>query len=342
MENPSIVFDQPRVVGIVDAGLPRLKPGEILVETALSLISTSTELTILSGDFPRESVWAAYGKYPFGAGYSNIGRVTQVGDGVDPVLIGRRVATRTPHAAWTQSPAASAIIIPDNVTDEQAAFFTIAGIVMNSVRRANLGWGESVAVFGLGLLGQFAVRFAEIAGAWRIFAIDVARPRLEMLPQSPTIVAMDSAAGDLRKRIRDANRGRLTDLVFEVTGNPKLIPDEFRVLGRQGRFIVLSSPRGPTPFDFHDLCNAPSFTIIGTHEMSTPSAATPDNPWTAKRNCELFFDYVAERRIEVDSLISHRVAFSDAPDIYRQLLADRSNAMGVIIEWKSASRPESV
>jgi 2-desacetyl-2-hydroxyethyl bacteriochlorophyllide A dehydrogenase len=337
MQNPAIVINQPRVVKIVDGGVPRPKPGEMVVETAVSLISTGTELTILSGDFPPDSVWAAYGKFPFVVGYSNIGRVTQVGDGVDPTLVGRRVATRSPHAAWTASPAASAVIVPDNVTDEQAAFFSIAGIVMNSVRRANVLWGESVAVFGLGLLGQLAVRFAELAGAWRIFAIDLARPRLEMLPHTPAIVAMDPAEGELRKRTRDANRGRLADVVFEVTGNPKLIPDEFRVLARQGRFIVLSSPRGPTPFDFHDLCNAPSFTIIGTHEMSTPSVATPDNPWTARRNCELFFDYVAERRIEVDPLISHRVPFSEAPDIYMQLLEDRSSAMGVIIDWKAAS-----
>jgi 2-desacetyl-2-hydroxyethyl bacteriochlorophyllide A dehydrogenase len=335
IENPTIVFDQSRVVQIIDAGMPRPKAGEVLVETTVSLISTGTELTILSGDFPPDSVWAAYGKYPFVAGYSNIGRVTEVGDGVDPGLVGRRVATRSPHAAWTASPAASAVTIPDNVTDDQAAFFTIAGIVMNSVRRANLRWGESVAVFGLGLLGQFAARFAEIAGASRIFAIDLARPRLAMLPQSPTIVAMHPDDGDLRTRIREANRGRLADVVFEVTGNPKLIPGEFRILGRQGRFIVLSSPRGPTPFDFHDLCNAPSFTIIGTHERSTPSSATPDNPWTAKRNCELFFDYVAERRVEVDSLVSDRVPFTNAPDIYQRLLADRSAAMGVILEWKN-------
>ena len=336
MLNPAIIFDQPRVVKIVDTPMPRPKPGEILVETAISLISTGTELTILSGDFPPNSVWAAYGKFPFLAGYSNVGRVTQVGDSVDSALIGRRVATRSPHAAWTASPTSSAVIVPDEVTDEQAAFFSIAGIVMNSVRRANVRWGESVVVFGLGLLGQFAVRFAEIAGAWRIFAIDVALPRLGMLPHSPAIVAMRSGEGDLRARIREANRGRLTDVVFEVTGNPKLIPDEFRVLGRQGRFIVLSSPRGQTTFDFHDLCNAPSFTIIGTHEMSTPSAATPDNPWTARHNCELFFDYVADRRIEVDSIVSHRVRFGDAPDIYMRLMADRSNAMGVIIDWKAS------
>jgi 2-desacetyl-2-hydroxyethyl bacteriochlorophyllide A dehydrogenase len=334
MDNPTVVFEQPRVAKVVPAELPRPKRGEILVETIASLISTGTELTILSGEFPEHSVWAAYGKFPFVAGYSNVGRVTEAGDEVDRALVGRRVATRSPHAAWVTAPAASAVVIPDAVTDEQAAFFSIAGIVMNSVRRANVHWGESVVVFGLGILGQLTVRLCELAGAWRIFAVDVAKPRLALLPQTAVVVALNALEGDVRARVRDTNHGRLADVAFEVTGDPRLIADEFKVLRRQGRFIVLSSPRGPAPFDFHDLCNAPSFTIIGTHEMSTPAVATPDNPWTARRHYELFFNYVAEGRIKLDSLVSDRVPFAEAPEMYARLLADRSNAMGVILDWK--------
>jgi threonine dehydrogenase-like Zn-dependent dehydrogenase len=148
------------------------------------------------------------------------------------------------------------------------------------------------------------------------------------------VVALNALEGDVRARVRDTNHGRLADVAFEVTGDPRLIADEFKVLRRQGRFIVLSSPRGPAPFDFHDLCNAPSFTIIGTHEMSTPAVATPDNPWTARRHYELFFNYVAEGRIKLDSLVSDRVPFAEAPEMYARLLADRSNAMGVILDWK--------
>jgi len=336
MNNPTIVFEQPSVVKIVPTELPRPQRGEILVETIVSLISTGTELTILSGEFPAQSVWAAYGKFPFVAGYSNIGRVIAVGDDVDRSWIGRRVATRTPHAARVTTPAAAAVVVPDEVPDDQAAFFSIAGIVMNSIRRAHVNWGESVVVFGLGILGQLTVRFAELAGAWRVFAVGVARPRLSLLPDTRAVVAMHAHEGDVRTRVRDANDGRLADVAFEVTGDPKLIADEFKVLRRQGRFIVLSSPRGPAPFDFHDLCNAPSFTIIGTHEMSAPAVATPDNPWTTRRHCELFFDYVAERRVQIDALVSHRVPFNDAPGIYARLLADRSQAMGVILDWKGA------
>ena len=110
-----------------------------------------------------------------------------------------------------------------------------------------------------------------------MFAVDVAKPRLSLLPKGPTVVALHALECDIRARVRDANHGRRVDVTFGVTGYPKLIADEFKVLWRQGRFIVLSITRSPTPSDFHDLSNAPSFTIIGTHEMPAPAVPTPDS-----------------------------------------------------------------
>lgn len=97
---------------------------------------------------------------------------------------------------------------------------------------------------------------------------------------------------------------------------------------------MLSSPRGKTSFDFHDFCTSLSFTIIGTHNGSHPEHATLDNPWTKIRDAEFFFDIVADGEIELDRLISHKVRFTEALDMYRMHLEDRSKAMGVILEWE--------
>ncbi|HKN01910.1 MAG TPA: zinc-binding alcohol dehydrogenase [Candidatus Binataceae bacterium] len=334
MSNPTIVFERPQTVAIHQREKPVPAAAELLIQSRLSLISTGTELTILSGDFPEKSVWAMYGRYPFVAGYSNVGVVADVGAGIDRSWIGKRVATRAPHTAWVSAPMRAAVMIPDEVRDEDAAFFAIAGIVMNAVRRARVAWGESIVVYGLGILGQLAARFAQIAGARKVFGVDVADARLALLPESPSIVPTDARHGEIAPRVRNANRGRLADVVFEVTGDPSLITGEFSALRRQGRFVVLSSPRGPALFDFHDLCNAPSYTIIGAHEMSHPAAETLDNPWTNLRHYELFFDYIAARRLDVAPLLSHRVPYAQAPATYRKLLTDRSSYMGVLIDWR--------
>jgi threonine dehydrogenase-like Zn-dependent dehydrogenase len=228
-----------------------------------------------------------------------------------------------------------ATIIPDEVPDEHAVFFSIAAIVMNGVRRSALAWGESAIVYGLGLLGQFAARFCEIAGARRVFAVDVAENRLAMLPRSPAIVPVNPSDTDIRALVRDHNHGRLVEVAFEVTGDPALIPGEFAALRRQGRMVILSSPRGPTPmFDFHNLSNAPSYTIIGAHVTSHPEIESPANQWTQIRHFDLFFDYLCETRIDVAPLISGIVPYAKAPETYAALLENRIPSMGIIFDWR--------
>ena len=58
MDNPTIVFRGPGDVALEERPKPELKAGGMLAETSCSLISTGTELTILSGEFPKGSAWA--------------------------------------------------------------------------------------------------------------------------------------------------------------------------------------------------------------------------------------------------------------------------------------------
>jgi threonine dehydrogenase-like Zn-dependent dehydrogenase len=163
--------------------------------------------------------------------------------------------------------------------------------------------------------------------------IDIADSRLKFLPDDPLIIKLNPNEVDVVSAVEKITRGRMASVIFEITGDPNLIPSEFKILRRQGRFVVLSSPRGRTIFDFHDLCNSPSFTIIGAHNSSHPRYATLDNPWTNKRHAELFFDLIADHQIDVSRLISHRVSYEKAIEIYNMLLIDRSQAMGVLFEW---------
>lgn len=331
--NPTVIFPAPGSIVIEDRSRPTPGSGELLVKTNRTLVSTGTELTILSGEFPLHSEWADYGEFPFAPGYNNVGIVVAVADDVDTDWIGRRVASYGTHAAFVAVSAASVHIIPDELTDDQAAFFTIGEIVLNGVRRGSVTLGEAVVVYGLGLLGQLTAQLCALAGARPVVGVDVAPSRLALLPDGPAFVAVDPTQLDVPEEVNRLTRGHMADVVFEVTGNQQLIPEEFAPLRPQGRFVVLSSPRGPTLLDLHDLCNAPSYTIIGAHNSSHPEHETPDNPWTKQRNVELFFDLVAGGELSVDALISHRVPASSGPELYQMLLEDRAQALGVILEW---------
>src|SRR5678809_640345 len=108
-------------------------PGQALLRTECTLISTGTELTMLTGDFPPASRWAQWVKYPVGAGYSSVATVIEVGEGVDRVKPGDRVASTAGHATHALHPANHLWPIPDGVDVEAAAFSTLAEIVMGGV-----------------------------------------------------------------------------------------------------------------------------------------------------------------------------------------------------------------
>lgn len=332
--NWTVVFAGKGKVVLEERPMPELKPGQLLVQTICSHISTGTELTILSGDYPRDSIWEQYSQYPFDAGYSNIGRVIGTGDGVSDEWIGRHVASYATHAVYNTISLDDVRVVPDGVDLEDATMFTIAEIVMNGIRRGHVNWGESVVVFGLGILGQLAVRLCSYSGAMPVFGVDTAEKRLRFLPEISRVIRVNPKQQDVSKIVKENTKGRMADVAFELTGDPKVISSEPSVLHKQGRLVILSSPRGPSMFDFHDLCNAMSLQIIGAHNLSHPPHPTFDNPWTKQRHGELFFDLLINHDLVVEDLITHRVSFREAPAIYGALLQDRSNFMGVILRWQ--------
>ena len=327
-----VVFEEPRKVLIKYRDLPKPSGKQILIETTMTLISTGTELTILSGDFPPKSAWAEYGRYPFIPGYSNVGIVVDKGEDVRDIDIGDRVASTAPHSQYALISSENVVKIPDKVSDEEAVFHTIAIIVLNSVRLARISLGDCIVVMGVGLLGQFTIIFSKLCGGFPIIAVDLSEKRLKLAKISG---ASKTVIGDnIYDKIYELTERRLADIVFEVTGNPNVIPKAIKLLRPLGKFIVLSSPRGPTLLDFHDEVNRPSRIIIGTHNSSHPLYETPYNPWTKRRNREIFFKLLENRIINIKHLISHRYWWMDADKAYSMLLKDRTQAMGVILKFK--------
>lgn len=328
----AVVFVGPGSVAVQEQPVPQPDKGQILIRTIKSMISPGTELSLLSGDSQPGSIWADATQFPAYPGYANVGEVIGVGEGGDESMIGRRVASYTPHARFVTITSDLYWPIPDGVDDESACFFVFAQIIMNAVRRSGLTWGESAVVYGLGILGQLTARICVLAGARPVFGVDVSEKRLGLAGGG--VIPVNPSKEGVPAVVKESNSGRLADVLFEVTGNAELIQAEMKALRSVGRLVLVSSPRRPTIFDFHDFCNNPSFTIIGAHNWSHPESPTCLNPWTRGRHAELFFDLLKEGRLEVSSLITHRSAAHDAPLMYQILQEKGSPALGVVLEWE--------
>lgn len=335
MKGFRIVFTTPNKIDIEEFDIKEPTENEVLIETIATLISTGTELTALTGEFPEKSAWSAYVKYPFLPGYSSVGKVIKCGSKVKDFMIGDIVAATSPHATHAVVRADQLIKVPENVSIEDACFHTIAAGVMNSVRLAKVSLGESVVVTGLGILGQMAIIFSKMAGAYPVIALDIAENRLKIAEDSGATHTLRADNWDnIREEVKRITKGRMADKVFEITGNHNVIPEAITLTRSLGCLIILSSPRGRTVMDFHDEVNRPSRIIIGTHFTSQPEYETPYNPWTRNRNTELFFDLLSAGYLKISHLISHRYRWYEAEKAYEMLMKDRAKAMGVILSFK--------
>ena len=108
---------------------------------------------------------------PMPLGYSNAGLVVEVGPGVTQFAVGDRVASNGGHAEMVSRPVNLCAKIPAGVSDEQASFAVLGSIGLQGIRLLRPDLGETVAVFGLGLIGLLAVQLLAGSGA-RVLGID--------------------------------------------------------------------------------------------------------------------------------------------------------------------------
>src|SRR5690606_27676151 len=101
---------------------------------------------------------------PLPLGYCNVGRIIAVGKGVQEFKVGDRVASNGHHAEYVAVYKNLVAKIPDNVSDEEAAFTVVGAIGLQGIRLANPTLGETVVVVGLGLIGLITSQLLKANG----------------------------------------------------------------------------------------------------------------------------------------------------------------------------------
>jgi Threonine dehydrogenase and related Zn-dependent dehydrogenases len=331
--NTAVAFTGENLVELREPPVPEPAAGEVLIRTRRTLISTGTELTCLGRRFEPGSHWDQWVKYPFFPGYSNAGVVVKTGAGVTAFKPGDRVASRAAHQRFVVAPEDALVRIPDAVSDDEAVWFGIACIVQNGVRRARHELGDAVVVIGLGLLGQLAVQFTRLLGAREIIAIDTAPRRLEFARAHGATLALEKSAADARADVLAATGGRLADVVYDVTGHPAVLPHTFPLTRTLGKIVLLGDAGNPTQQHLTGELISRGLGIIGAHDNNPPKIATDADWWTRNHMADLFMTYLAQRRMRVADLVTHRFAPAQAAEAYRRLVEDRSTAMGVVFDW---------
>lgn len=204
-------------------------------------------------------------------------------------------------AEYMTAPAVNLVSLPDNVPDDIGAIITdaVATPFHALVERGGLTPGETVAIFGIGGLGQHAVQLARAFGAGRLIAIDNRPEQLEHALALGADHAFLATDPQLHNKMREVNNGRGVDLAGVFVGSSAAIGAAFSAVAKGGRLVIVGLTQ--------DEVTLPPSSSFARREISLIGSG-------GFRMDELVhvIDLVAVGRLDLSASISHRISLDDA------------------------------
>ncbi len=317
-------------------------PGQVLIETEASAISPGTELAIYTGVHQwLADPTRAWPKFPFVPGYSAVGRITAVGKDVTAFAPRQRVIWSGRHESHALVDVAGAhpLLYPINaeVAAPAAACAMLTRFPLTALVQCGQTLGQSVAVLGLGLIGQLALRLFSAAGAYPLIGIDFMAGRRALAMTTPGVATLDPEAGDLKAALQALNGGALPDVVVDATGAPNAVRTAMSVVADGGKVIMVGSPRGIAgDVDFYWDLHGRSLSLIGAHGSAIGPEPREKFPFVRDRALRLIVHFLESGKLRVDDLVLHHVPARELHTMYEGLLHQRDEFLGVTLDWQAS------
>ena len=334
MQRKIITFVEPKVAKLMDGEIAAPKAGEVQVKVAVSSVSSGTERANLIGDPNIAPSKGAGVTFPRTLGYSTSGTVTAVGEGVEDLKIGDRVAMIwTIHASYVNIPAKYAFKLPDSVSFEDAALFHISIFPMAAIRKCRLEIGESAIVMGMGVLGLMAVKLLRLAGAAPIIAVDPNPVKREVALKNGADYALDPYDPEFAKTAKELTNGGVK-VGIEVTGIGAGLDGILDCMAHFGRVALLGCTRNKDfSIDYYRKVHFPGITLIGAHTHARPRQESHDGWWTQADDMKAVIKLTEMGRLHLTELIEETHSPEEAFDVYTRLANEPSFPM-VQFDWR--------
>lgn len=353
---------------VAEVPAPALLPGSLLVRNQFSAISSGTEglmmelasKSLLGKALARpdlvkrviekvklEGIKEAYLQsrarleQPVPLGYSSAGTIEEAGAEVKGFHKGERVACAgsgfASHAEAVSVPASLCVTVPYEVKTEHAAFACLAAISIHSLRIASVKSGEPVLILGLGLLGQIA---CQIAHAWgiRALAADINPVRVKLALEHGAddggVVGEDDIAALVRGFTN--NKGAKAVIIFASTQSQEPLELASEVCGDGGKIVApgmigLNIPR--RIFYEKELS-----LVVPRFAGSLDSHSDSNTCDSVAANMKEFLRLAEEKKIDIESLITHRFQIGEAEKAYALLKGkERGKILGVLLSYSAFS-----
>lgn len=332
--------------------VPQVKAGSVLIRTTRSLVSLGTERMLVEfgkanlidkarqqpdkvkqtldklktdGIMPTlEAVFNKLGQ-PLPLGYCNVGKVIAVGRGVTEFVVGDRVASNGNHAEYVCVPKNLVAKIPDNVSDDEAAFTVIGSIGLEGVRLIKPELGETVVVIGMGLIGLMSAQIL-IANGCRVVGVEFDQAKLDLAAQWGVIPVNPSKGDDQVKVVEELTGGVGADAVLiTASAHTNDIIHNACLMSRKRGRVVLVGVIGldmrrddfyKKELSFQVSCSYGPGRYDEDYENKGIDYPLPYVRWTEKRNFETILQLISNKKVDVQSLITENVELENYKEIY--------------------------
>jgi len=257
-----------------DVAVPEPGPDEVLIRVKATAIC-GTDIHIYSWDqYAQERI-----KPPMIFGHEGCGEVARIGSRVRGYALGDLIAVETHipcgecfqcrtgsqhicermaiigvhtdglFAEYARIPASCCWKLPPGTDPDLGAILEPMGVAINGLLKEDIN-NKTVAIFGLGPIGQFGLAAAAFWGASSIFAVEPNAYRLDMARRLvPKATLLNPSERDEVKAILEATAGRGVDVSLEISGDPHGVKRAFQVVRKGGRVSLIGLPSRPIELD---------------------------------------------------------------------------------------------
>ena len=340
----------PRIVDRVHEPARAFAAGEVRVRTLLSGVSAGTELTFYRGTNPYlHKRWDAPQRlfvpggqdggsvaYPLTSwGYEEVGEVVEVAQGAE-IEPGTRVFGTWGHRSEHVMPAADAAwrTLPADADPIVGTFSHIGAVALNGVLDAHPRLAETVALFGLGVVGQLVAQLLRRAGA-TVIGVDLLSERRAKAAQLGTDVLVEAEQGEVAERIKALTAGRGADVCIEASGSTRALHEAVRACAYGSRVVALGFYQGEAGGlslgeEFHHNRVQIVCSQIGG------VASELQQRWDRARLVGTFMRLAVAGSLRCAELVAHRVPVADAAQLFNLLDEQPQSVLQAVLDFQDA------
>ncbi|PHS07662.1 MAG: dehydrogenase [Kordia sp.] len=363
------------VTELAELPSPKVKRGQVLIQTTRSLVSLGTERMLV--EFGRASLIqkarqqpdkvkmvldkikaegliptleTVFNKLeqPLPLGYCNVGKVIAVGKDVTDFKVGDRVGSNGQHAEFVSIPQNLVAHIPDNLTDEEAAFMVVGSIGLQGIRLINPTMGENIVVVGLGLIGLLTAEML-VANGCNVIGYDLDDAKVEIAKRKGVNAFNPLKGNDPVKFVLDqtGNVGADGVLITASAETNDIISQAAQMSRKRGRIILigvigLNLSRAEfyeKELSFQVSCSYGPGRYDDDYEFKGIDYPLPFVRWTEKRNFETVLQLISSGKLNVEELISEVIPLNEHDKIYGDI--GNSKSIASLIKYDENTKLES-